>query len=715
MKYIFRVLFLLIIVFIDSSAAFSQSSPMERRGSLFLSETEYRQLKNVNGTSQSAQLIAAMRLRVDQRALTPNLTNRDATTEWWHHASEYLTDAALVYAVYPSDKIGAWLRGNILSIVRRPLADWAGPRFRGYAGGDMIGGLETAHLTWAVGISYDLASDLFTASEKEEIMVALREKGMLPCLRFLQRSDFFHNWNCILFAGLSVAAAVLQDEKCLQYAVDYLPVALDHFQSDGSYGESLQYANYAAYGIMIGQEALFRCKALNQTIVDPYAKIVDWASYAHFYRKPLSRWPISNLSRSANFGDCASVFRPSGDLLVYIASRGKQHLLAQAGMARWLFDTLYSPANENIPHDLASFGMINDFGFLSILLLADAAEPVSPTQVGYSVLKTFSGGDAFMRDSWGGKTIIAARIPAQARHASAHLHGDVNSFILVHNGERLLVDPGHTCYRNSTRALDVTASSHSTCTFEVPSSGTSKAYMLDQTGGINRPMYVKDGKKTGGAPVSIGGKCLLEAHKGNVSVLASDAAELYGAPLQKFNRFIILCGSNALFVVDQIESSQPVYTSWNWLMNNRDGKLDYQFSRPAHISAVRGDAGLKITNYAFKKNLDGPVFALVHDAYQILSGQFSEGTPGTGILMRFKETEAQNSRIVVHTISMDTPGAIDGWQSNQEGESYSLESKDRNELWTLQIAKDDKMILCEKRTGQEYFIVMDKNQKWTLK
>ena len=181
------------------------------------------------------------------------------------------------------------------------------------------------------------------------------------------------NWNCVLLAGFTVTAAVLDDQKALAEAAAWLPVAEDHFQKDGSYGESIQYANYAAYSIMLTHEALIRKSLLKTTSFEPYARIVNWASYALFYRKPLSGWPVMDWPRSANFGDAAAVFRPSGDLLVHIAARARKELPLQAGLASWLFNTLYFPANEPGPHDLASFGFVNGFGFLSVIMLADAA------------------------------------------------------------------------------------------------------------------------------------------------------------------------------------------------------------------------------------------------------------------------------------------------------------------------------------------------------
>lgn len=710
MKHLFR---LVVLTFILCSTIYIQASNSYRKGSLFLSDREYQQIKKAFSNSQTVELFSAMQIRVNQRAMSLSLTDRTATSEWWHHASEYLTDAALVHAIAPSDKVGAWLHANVLSIVRRPVADWAGPPFRGYGGGDMVGGLETAHITWAIGISYDLASDLFNEDEKNEIKTALRTKGLLPCRRYLERSDFFHNWNCVLHAGYTVAAAVLQDKEALEYAASYLPIAIDHFQKDGSYGESLQYANYAAYAIMIAHEALLRSNTISKTTFDPYARMVDWSAYALFYRKPLSRWPIMDLPRSANFGDCAAVYRPSGDLLIHIATRAKTELPVQAGIARWLFDTLYFPANEPLPHDLASFGFVNDLGFLSVIMLAESASAVSPTEANYPTAKAFSGGDSFLRDKWNGSTTIAARMPAEPRHASAHLHGDINSFILVHNRERLLVDPGHTCYRNTTRDLDVSTSSHNTCTFEIPQTATSLAVKLMQRGGTNRPMEIVDGKRIGTKPISIGGKRLLVSRVNNVSVIGSDAAELYGKPLTKFNRFLILCGSNVLFVVDQIESEVPVSTTWSWLLNNRDGLLNYQFVRPHAIYATRGDAGLKIQHYG-QGRMEGPSYALVHDAYHTLPGQFSEGIPGTGFQMRFKEQTPQTKRTVVHTMAMDGSGSVNGWESKNDNNTYILENKDRKEKWILQVADNGEIVISESLSNQKHKIAQDKKGVWSL-
>jgi hypothetical protein len=707
----FQFLFIALIVAFSGVLQAQNSAP---RKSLFLTETERARLMNLSSTSPTASLLSAMQARVAKRAASPSLDDKSATTEWWHHAAEYLTDAALIHAVRPTPAVDAWLRGCVMDVVRRPVADWAGPGFRGYSGGELVGSLETAHLTWSIGIAYDLGYDLFSTSDREEITTALREKGLLPCERFIDQTTFFHNWNIVLLAGYSVAAAVLGDEKAVAHANSWLPVAADHFQKDGSYGESLQYANYAAYSLMIAQEALLRYNPSKPITLEPYGRMVDWSAYALLYRKPLSGWPIMEWPRSVNFGDCAAIFRPSGDLLIHIAARAKKEMPQQAGLASWLFSTLYFPANEPGPHDMASFGFVNDFGFLSVIMLADAAQAISPTEAKLPVTASFSGGDAFARDAWNGLTTLGVRIPAEPRHAVSHLHGDINSFMLVYNRERLLVDPGHTCYRNSERDLDGISASHNTCTFETVGSEKNPSRTINQIGGSKRTLKHENGEASGGNLADMGGKRLITSKVGSVSVIGGDAAPMYGAPLKTFARFWVLCGSHALFIVDHIESDEPVKTTWNFLMNNRDGLLDFQLNKPNNIVARRGNAGLKITHFG-KGNMNGPVYALVHDAYHPLSAQQrSEGEPGSGILMRWTENSASTNRTIVHALAMDDHAGIQGWNIKNENELFTIEGNDRNEKWTLKVAENGSLNIEETNSHQKYIVSQNAAGSWSL-
>ena len=632
-------------------------------------KTTYKSLfcpeKKLSGLS--SELFSAIRKRALERTANSGLEDPNATTEWWHYCSEYLTDAALVHAVEPSEKLDSWLHDAVMNLVRRSVADWSGPPFRYYGGGPMVGGLETAHLTWATAICLDMAGDLFNPSETAEIREALREKGMIPCKRYIDQCNFYHNWNCIIHAGFTVAAAVLGDSKALEQAHEYfLHYAIDHFQNDGSYGESLQYANYAAYGLMLSHETLLRTGVLSKPVEASYFGLPEWAATARFYRKPVSGWPIEALlPRSANFGDCAATFRPSGDILMHIAARSGKPV---AGLASWLFNASYLPLDVPTVHDMASFGFINDFGFLSVLLASKAVAPVSAKEASLPLVREFSGGDAFLRSGWeDGSTVLAFRTSSEPRHAVAQLHGDVNSVMMSFDGERFLVDPGHSCYRDIIRTLDTSTSSHNTCTFTLED-GT----VLMQKGGKNRIFDTE--------PISLGGKRLLCKSYGDVSVIANDAAELYGAPIREFSRYAILCRQEAVFIVDKISSDVPVKTSSNWLFNNRDNELTFKVRQPVGLWVKRGNAVISLERIGAPAGINGPTYALVHDAYHTLPGQFCEGRPGSGMSFRFTDKDASKESITIYKISLgDQPCewnlSADGTLTSPEGKTYSITFK----------------------------------------
>lgn len=675
--------------------------------SLFLTENERARLTSLAPHSPTAALFSALQARVSQRATAPGLSDRTATTEWWHHAAEYLTDAALVHAIRPTPEVDAWLRSAVLGIARRPGSDWGGPPFRGYRGGDdAVGTLETGHLTWGLAVAIDLAADLFPPAELEEITDALRHHGLGACRRFLTYTSFCHNWNCVLLAGTAVAAAVLEDDEALAEAIAWFPLAADHFQADGSYGESLQYANYAAFSLILAREAIVRRSPATPLTLEPYARIVEWAAQSFFYRKPLSGWGTVERSRSANFGDSAALFRPSGDLLAHIAVHARETLPKEAGLARWLFDTLYFPANEPPPHDLASFGFLPGFGFLSVILLAEAAAAISPVAAGLPETAAFSGGDVFARDQWDGLTVLAARTASQPRHATAHIHGDINSFILVHRKERLLLDPGHSCYRNLNHDLEAASLTHNTCTFEI------EGCTLTQRGGINRPIVRDEGPLRGAPPIDLGGRRLIAARLGNISVIGSEAAALYGAPLRRFTRLWVLCGANALFIVDRIEADEPLRATWHWLLNNRDGLLDLHLGRPDHLIARRGEAGIKLVHCG-DGAMSGPVYANVHDLYHPLPAQLGEGLPGSGKIVRWTEAAPATERTVVHAISLDDTAVIGDWNVSSVDGGVTIEGP--GQRWTLRPAADGaSLAFTDDLRGAAYTASRNADGSWGL-
>ncbi len=681
--------------------------------SLFLTDAERGRLRAAPAASPEAELLAALAARVGPRVASPGFRDPAATTDWWHHAAEYLTDAALVHAVRPDPAVAAWLRGTVLELARRPGVDWGGPPFRHYGAVDPVGTLETAHLAWGLAAAFDLAADLFTAAERAEVAAALREHGLRPCLRYLRRTATCHNWNCVLLAGAAVAAAVLDDEAALAEAVAWFPLAADHFQADGSYGESLQYANYAAYSLVLAREAILRRSPGTALPLEPYARLVHWAAQALLHRRPLAGWGDWPRARSANFGDSAALFRPSGDLLAHLAVHARDSLPREAGLARWLFDTLYFPAAEPPPHDRASFGFVCGFGFLSVILLPRAAAPLPPDAADLPLTAAFSAGDAFARSDRAGATILAARLAAEPRRAVAHLHGDVHGFILVHRRERLLVDAGHSCYRNPGREQERSAFGHNTCTFEVPAASGEPARHLAPLPVPDRPIVRAGGAPRGGEPVAAGGRRLLAARLGPVSVLGSEAGPLYGAPLRAFRRLWLLCGTHVVFVVDRVDADVPVRATWHWLLNDRDGRLELDLGRADEALARRGAAGLRLRPGGGRRS--GPVAAVVHDAYHPRPGQLGEGAPGSGRLLRWTEDEPARTRVAVHTLCVDGADAVHRWDPEAGDDGVRVAHPAGAESWFLRVlAGGDALLLEETVAGRRLRVGCDAAGRWSL-
>jgi len=685
--------------------------------SIFLS-TEEKELYNQNrGKAPLNYFYWAMYRRVNERAASPGLMNSETTVEWWHATQEFITDAAMMVALGSEDSVRRWLRDAVMSVVHRSVDDWVGPFFRDHDTQPPVGHLETAHLSMAVASALDLAPDVFSASEVLEIQGVLRDVAIPLCTRWLDRASSINNWRCVLGYGLASAAVVIQDEAAVQRALQEFQTCLQIFQSDGSYGESLQYAGYAASALMLSYESLVRYNPAfgRQISPAPYARGMHWIAQSLFYRKPLSGWGENPVARSANFNDSAAVFRPSGDLLLHIAYRLKDEMPAEAGLARWLFDTVYAPDASRKPSDRMTFGFSNHFGFLTLPLLSQSAAPQPRDEIEPLVAR-FSNGDAFARDAWDGRTILAVRTGSDPLAAPGHLHGDINSFILVHNRERMLLDPGHACYRNLIRELDIASQSHNTCTFSVePESGARRPEDLLVNRNLQQRTEFRRAFKDGqfGPLVDRGGKFLLAAQKDNLRAIASDAAGLYGAPLQTFQRFWLLVDSHILFIVDHIEAEQPVRTTWNWLLNNRDGALELKTVRPDRLVVRRGNSGLKLFHLG-GGNMQGPIYAHVHDAYHPLPAQDTEGKPGSGLLMRWHDRGASRSRVVAHAIVMDDYGGVGSWHLRQADGNFGIEGPGGEFAWHLDLSgMPERIRLYELHSGAA-FQVLERDTGWAL-
>jgi hypothetical protein len=683
-----------------------------RRAGLFLTDPE-RQAILTSQDPLLAKFADALRQRVAERVPWGGLLGPDSTTAWYYPAAEYLSDAAMHQALWPDEAVANWIRTVTLEICRKPAYDWVGPLFRDHSE-PLTGHLETAHLCWGVAAVLDLTSTIFSEKEQAEVRQALAEKGLALCQRWVKKNHHLANWRGILTSGIVVAAAVLNDEKMLDEILPELRLCHEAFQPDGSYGESLQYGNYLALALTFAHEVLIRkFPEKAQTLdVSAYGRGMGWAASSMLYAKPMGGvWNSHSgnshsgrnepRARAANFNDSAATFRPSGDVLLHLAARSTSE--TERGLARWLFQEYYEPVPQQGPHDLATFGMVNDWGFLTLPLLTHDLPPArSPEAAGVPLTHTFSNGHAFIRDAWDGKTILALNGGGEALHGPGHLHGDLGSFILVHQRERLLADPGHSCYRNLIHGLESSSQTHNTCTFLVERESLglqedlAKATLLEQKSVLPRRL-IQNGVP--GPPVNRGNRLLICRRDEPVSVVGVEMAAAYGEPIRRFSRVWLLAGAHVLFVVDTIEASRPVTTVWNWLVNHRDGQTETE-SQDGVLTVRRHGAGLKLWAGG---SVTGsfPVYGYVHDAYHVEPAQRGEGRPGSGLLFRFTEKVAQEIRTVVHALALDRAEVLDTWALRTENEAFTLTNGERK--WTLRLGDDGYLSLTSGH-GREWCV-----------
>lgn len=634
----------------------------------------------------------ALAMRCLRRAAQGGLLSREDSVPWWYAAYEVITDGAMHVSLSKPDEVAPWLRSVVMEVARKSEREWVGPSFRHHGGGEPSGNLETAHLAWAVALALDLAPSVFTEGEKEELRTVLRERAIPMCRRYLEGPGgrTVANWRCVLGSGLAVAAAVLGDESMLDEAERLFALNVLCFQEDGSYGESFQYAQYAMTALTLHHEALVRARPrlLESLSILPYARGVRWAAANLLYRAPAGGFGPSPRPWSVNFNDSGALVAPPPDVLLAISARCRDKEPEISGLARWIHDTFTPPVPDPGPHDRSSFGFLPRFGWLSLVHFPGAGPSVSPAQAKLPEGQVFDNGDAILRDAWGGSTVLAIRGGGRPLNGPGHLHADIGHFILAHGTERLLADPGHSCYRGLVRAGEVESQAHNTLTFLVPGEGGERHLQQPTTeAGWWKAARVPHRRLENGQPgpaVDRGALRILHGISGGLRVSGTSFGACYGDPIETCRRFWFLCGPHALFVVDHVVASLPVRTQWNWVLDNHDGALELKDPLPDRIIARRGAVGMKLFHVgpgSFGETLHG----WMHLAYHPLPGRLGEGASGTAALVRFRESTPRTDRMAVHGIVMDGYGRVAGWHLKTASNQTVLEGPGAAESWALTV------------------------------
>lgn len=674
--------------------------------SLFLTDPELTHLSRRDATLEGFywHLLG----RASEMAAIPGLGATHSET-WWHEVLENVATVAAAVRLKNEPGPREWIRSTALTLAGLPQDAWIGPWFRDHARQPPVGHLETAHVSMALALALDLGRTALSEPEQAVVAEALRAKGIALCRAWLAATGYLANWRCVLLAGVTVPAAVLGDRALLEECLAEYRFCCQAFQADGSYGESLQYASYAAWALMMTHESLLRALPPEATadLPMPYAGLARWAAYSLFARRPLSGWGDLPRPLSLNFNDSGLIAGIAPDLLLHIAVRARERDPETAALARHAFDTVYADVPNLGPFHRSSFGFLNTYSFLTLALHAQAGDAQSPTRLNLAPTARFSAGPAIARSGWEAlPTVLAVSGVPDPLHCTGHLHADLNSVILAYRGEVFLADPGHSCYRNVIHEFETSTRAHNTCTFVGPGGELQQRTAEPRRFSADRRLE---------PPVTRPGRHLLSARLDDVSVFANDAAAAYGEPVDEFTRVCILTGGHAVFVVDTVSTSVPMRAKWNWLANNRDGMLEAKVLADRRVLR-RGSAGMKMFFHSANPLALDRKNGYVHDCYDPLPGQPGEGKNGTGLYLNVLErTPAEGRRTVVHAFALDDFGASAGWHFKQPRPGlYALEGPGARCRWELAVGEGHTLVLTESTSNRTFRIGPDSQGIWQL-
>jgi hypothetical protein len=662
-----------------------------------LSDREVERVRDVVGAPGPARdLWLRLAARAERHTTRSGVDDPADTIDWWHSVWERLSDVAFAQRMTPTPERAEWLRSQTVAICERPLDDWIGPFFR-QRSNPPAGMLETAHVGLAVATAVGLCPDLFSSAERRSIEAALRKNCQMPTRRALDRRlEAFaagkddpgvaplNNWFMVLLNGFGAVSVLLDDADAIAEAVDRYQVAASLFGPD-SYGESLQYWNYATLHLSHLWEVLVAHDSTLAATLDHsgYSRCISWVVQSLLYVKPLAGWGPERYPRSLNFGDSAAIFRPTADVALHVANRAADTHPTEAGLARWLFDTTFADEPAH-PVDGDTFGFFNRFRFDSLLLLPGAVGPISPGQANLPLTQGFDCGTSVVRDSWAEPlTILGVQGGHGELSVTSHRHADLNSFILSHRQERFFADPGHCCYRLRAQRESASTTAHSTWTFDADGQA------LGQTSKADRSRI---------------GRTALVARDGDVSVVRSDVADAYGSKVRIAERTWISVLPGVLFVVDRIELAEPMSLSAHFVLNNRDGNLRTHIASDTKLVFRRFAAAMKF--FQLSRSADGQdvsdelqrSWGFMHDVYHPRPNQLGQSREGASEIYTFRGGPAQRHD-AMYGIAMDREAHIRKWHFRADAAGVFSVDRGAESICRISVDPDGSVTVDDHRDG----------------
>lgn len=528
-----------------------------------------------------------------------------------------LENLSMVYLFSGHPELGRFIHGHMMQIADLPYEFWLHSELRGYNPEYPLGMLETSSLCTTIAMVLSATAELYSPPEKARVEAALRCKGLLPCLNWLDKPRK-SNFTAVISSGAYVAAAYFRDRTGMAKALRAMTWYLDgSIERDGSYGEGLGYFGYPIRSLLPtilvmnhpARMKVFSSSGLRHSAV--------WEVYPYLYASgPDGRVQPTIL----HFGD-NSYKGPTGPDVNIILS-----ILYQDPLASWLMDKFEGPW---------------DFRE-SLLACSSPGEMVKPKSPGESklpLLKIFDNGDCFIRSTWEDNGIVLAmRSGDGSRINFNHQRPELSSIGLGAYGEYLIVSPGSASYRSPLHyQWDRATRSANTITVDdknqlFPGSGKSTWNKTDVSG-----FWVQGQPKAE----------VIQCKTGVLAdLIVNEAAQAYHVPMKHVKRSVLFVKDPGYFVmIDNIEAvnSQHKYT-WRVHLNNRDGEGKIDAINQNHWHFSRPLADLDIYLFTDKQMETKIGQGYMHGPSRDYSpGGINEGKPGSSVELEAFNPEKNRS------------------------------------------------------------------------
>lgn len=527
-----------------------------------------------------------------------------------------LEDLSLIFLFSGHKQLGQFIRAHVMQVAELPFEFWLHSELRGFSPEKPLGMLETSSICTSLAVTLSVTPELYSPAELNKIKVALLNKGLNPCLNWLDNPRT-NNFTAVISNGAFMAAKYLNNSEGRAKAVRTMAGYLNGcVEDDGSYGEGTGYFSYPISKILPAliimnpeeRQSVFGKTGLRNS--------ASWKVYPYLYPSDEKQ----DKSLIIHFGD-NSFSGPTKDVVNTMFA-----LLYQDQVASWLTE---------------KFGREISFRerFLIYSFSEGMPQPQSPEEKKLPLVKVFNGGDCFIRSTWEDDGIvIGMRSGDGSRINFGHQRPELSSICMGAYGEYLIVSPGSASYRSPLHyTWDRVTRSANTITID------DKNQLFPGTGkGQWNTADVSDIWMQGNPKAEV-----VQSKEGKLSdLIVNEAARAYHVPMKYVRRSVIFIKDPGYFVIaDRMEANESQHKYSMWLhLNNRDEQGNIKTINQNHWQFKRPLADLDIYVYSDQKMESKIGQGYMHGASRDYSpGGIYEGKPGSSIELEIYNPEKSQS------------------------------------------------------------------------